>query len=104
MKFSNKAARDKGTQTSESQLQLMTELNDKKVLNEDVTDLKKVKHKTLCLVKRKRKIIPTNSHYEMPLPFKERPKLPNNKICKSHHLNGLESGLKKRSKHTTETM
>lgn len=41
VKFSNKAARDKGTQTSESQLQLLTELNDKKVLNEDVTDLKK---------------------------------------------------------------
>lgn len=34
-------------------------------------------------------------HYEMPLPFKERLKLPNNKICALHHLNGLARRLKK---------
>nr|XP_055049264.1 uncharacterized protein LOC129434357 [Misgurnus anguillicaudatus] len=37
-----------------------------------------------------------NGHYEMPLPFKkERPKLPNNKICAIHRLNCLERRLKR---------
>ncbi|KAK5859400.1 hypothetical protein PBY51_020957 [Eleginops maclovinus] len=37
-----------------------------------------------------------DGHYEMPLPFKkERPKLPNNKICATHRLNCLQKRLMK---------